>query len=87
MIPASPLLPATPCGMSSSMPAQSLMTTPLNPQRSRSTSLINQSLECAGTPPTSLNDGITVATPAFTAASYGGKYVSHNVRSDSSTEL
>ena len=25
--------------------------------------------------------------PAFTAASYGGKYVSHSVRSDSSTEL
>jgi hypothetical protein len=35
----------------------------------------------------SLNEAITVAAPAFTAASYGGRYVSHSVRSVSSTEL
>ena len=66
------------------MPAQSLTTSPGNRHIPRSTSVMSQRLACAGVPPRSLNDAITVAAPAFTAASYGGRYVSHSVRSESS---
>ena len=42
---------------------------------------------CEGTPDISLNDAISVAVPAQTAAWNGGRYMSRSVRSDSSATL
>jgi hypothetical protein len=70
---ASILVGAMPWFINSITPVQSLTTSPRKPQRRRSTSSSSQSLACAGVPPISLNDAITVTAPARMPASYGGR--------------
>ena len=63
-----------PCSIISLIPVKSVTTKPSNPHCLRSTSVINHLLAVAGTPSTSLNEAITLPTPASTAALYGYMY-------------
>ena len=69
------------------MEFQSLTTNPSKPISSLSTSFSKKELPEAGTPLMSLNEVITVATPASKAALKGGRTTFLNCDSCSSTVL
>ena len=66
--PASARDPATPWFMSSATAVQSLTTKPRKPHSRRSSVVMSHGLAVLGMPPISLNDVMTVAAPASTAA-------------------
>ena len=85
--PASDGEPATPWLISSATDVQSLTTNPENFHSRRSTVSVSQAFPDAGTPATSLNADMRLATPASTAALNGGRYTSRIVRSEISVSL